>query len=115
MRIFLLAVIAASLSTAAPREYFPPGDAKGGWRTIAPAHVGLNAAKLDAAFDYTRETTQHGGLLVVRHGWLVYEKYFGRGDRNAMPELASCGKAFTSIAVGIAIHEKRALIPIPFT
>ena len=111
MLLFLLAIFASSLSSAAPREYFPPGDVKGGWRTIAPAHVGLNLAKLDEAFEYTRESTQHGGLLVVRHGWLVYEKYFGRGHRDAMPELASCGKAFTSIAVGIAIREKRSLIP----
>jgi CubicO group peptidase (beta-lactamase class C family) len=85
-------------------------------RTIAPAQVGLNAAKLDAAFEYTRDSTQHGRLLVVRHGWLVYEKYFGRGHRDAMPELASCGKAFTSIAAeklakGITIDSPSIVIP----
>jgi hypothetical protein len=26
-------------------------------------------------------------LLVVRHGYLVSEKYFGRGNREALPEL----------------------------
>jgi CubicO group peptidase (beta-lactamase class C family) len=48
---------------------------------------------------------------VVRHGYLAYERYFGRGNREAIPELASCGKAFTSIAVGIVLQEKAALIP----
>jgi CubicO group peptidase (beta-lactamase class C family) len=97
-------------------DYYPPPDAKGGWRTLTKAAdvqkiAGLDSAKLDDAFEYTKDTTQHGGLLVVRHGYLVFEKYFGRGDREAVPELASCGKAFTSIAVGIALQEKAALIP----
>ncbi len=66
---------------------------------------------MDAAFDYVQQTSQHGGLLVVRHGHLVYERYFGRGHREALPELASCGKAFTSVAVGMMLKEKAALIP----
>ena len=41
----------------------------------------------------------------------MYERYFGCGNSEALPELASCGKAFTSIAVGIMLKEKAALIP----
>ena len=48
---------------------------------------------------------------MVRHGYLVYERYFGRGDREALPELASCGKAFTSVAVGIMLKDKKSEIP----
>lgn len=97
-------------------DYFPPPDAKGGWRTLKdPAKIqkltGIDVAKLDAAFDYVQQTSQHGGLLVVRHGQLVYERYFGRGHREALPELASCGKAFTTVAVGIMMKEKPALFP----
>ena len=47
----------------------------------------------------------------MRHGHLVYERYFGRGNREALPELASCGKAFTSVAVGIMLKEKADMIP----
>jgi hypothetical protein len=50
--------------------------------------------------EFERETSQHGGLLVVRHGYLVYEKYFGRGNREAHPDTASIGKAFTSVSCG---------------
>jgi len=97
-------------------DYFPPPDAQGGWRTLQdPAKIqqvtGLDLSKLDAAFHYVQQTSQHGGLLVVRHGHLVYERYFGRGHREALPELASCGKAFTSVAVGIMLREKAKLIP----
>ena len=94
-------------------DYFPPPDAKGGWRTLSdPAKIaktaGVDKQKLDEAFEYVQNTSQHGGLLVVRHGYLVYERYFGRGDREALPELASCGKAFTSVAVTSAPCSTRA-------
>ncbi len=85
-------------------------------RMVRTAHklrqvAGMDRQKLDEAFQYAQETSQHGGLLVARHGWLVYEKYFGRGNREANPQMASCGKAFTSIACGIMLKEKRDLIP----
>src|SRR5437879_4384423 len=104
------------LATPFANDYFPPPDDKGGWRTLTdPAKIaktaGIHRQKLDEAFDYVQNTSQHGGLLVVRHGYLVYERYFGRGDREALPELASCGKAFTSVAVGIMLKEKADLIP----
>lgn len=97
-------------------EYFPPADAKGGWRMLSdPAEIrkntGIDKQKLDETFEYVQQTSQHGGLLVVRHGYLVYERYFGRGNREALPELASCGKAFTSLAVGIMLREKASQFP----
>ncbi|HEX8915615.1 MAG TPA: hypothetical protein VF796_24895, partial [Humisphaera sp.] len=81
-------------------EYFPPPDAEGGWRTCkTPAEVrdlaGLDPARLDQAFDFTQRCSQNGGLVVVRHGYLAYERYFGRAHRNANPDMASTGKAFT--------------------
>lgn len=48
---------------------------------------------------------------MVRHGWLVYEKYYGKGSRDANPTMASVGKAYTSIACGIMLKEKRDRIP----
>lgn len=113
--ILFLSLLLAGASLFS-QDYYPPPDTQGGWRTLQdPTKIRKIAAidpqKLDAAFDYIRGTSQHGGLLVVRHGYLVYERYFGRGHREALPELASCGKAFTSIATGIMLKEKAALIP----
>ena len=86
-------------------EYFPAPDSLGGWRTQTGREeilkmTGIDEAKLDQAFDFVRKTTKNGGLLVVRHGYLVYEKYFGKGQRGASPNLGSCGKSFTGIAAG---------------
>ena len=96
--------------TARADDYFPPPDNEGGWRMASDARqvrelAGMDLHQLDLAFDFTQRCSQNGGLLVVRHGYLAYEKYFGRAHRNANPDMASTGKAYTSIACGIMLHE----------
>ena len=96
--------------------YFPPPDSEGGWRTLKDpaelrAKAGVDLARLDQAYAVTERSTQNGGLLVVRRGYLVFEKYFGRASRNANPDMASTGKAFTSIACGIMLREFHDKIP----
>src|SRR3954452_19247193 len=113
------AAFATALSawtTLGAADYFPPPDSDGGWRTLKqPAQVrklaGMELSRLDQAFDFTQRCTQNGGLLVVRRGYLVFEKYFGRAHRNANPDMASTGKAYTSIACGIMLHEFHDKIP----
>lgn len=73
--------------------------------------MGADKHKLDEAFDYVQTTAKNGGLLVLHKGWLVYERYFGKGHRDALCNLASCGKSFTSIAVGILMAERPELFP----
>jgi CubicO group peptidase (beta-lactamase class C family) len=90
--------------------YFPPPDAQGGWRRLdQPSEIrtltGIDKSRLDQAFQYTQTTSQHGGLVVVRHGYLVYEKYFGRANREANPNMYSIGKMFTSVSCGIMLTE----------
>ncbi|MBT9333343.1 serine hydrolase domain-containing protein [Paracidobacterium acidisoli] len=96
--------------------YFPPSDAAGGWRALDdPSDIrtttGIDKSRLDEAFQYVRTTSQHGGLLVVRHGYLVYERYFGRGHRDANPNMYSIGKMFTSVCCGILLSEHRKRFP----
>ncbi|MEO6787083.1 MAG: serine hydrolase [Chthoniobacteraceae bacterium] len=96
--------------------YFPPPDSKGGWRTATNAtevleKAGLDLPRLEDAFKVCERSTPNGGLLVVRHGWLAFEKYFGRASRDANPDMASTGKAFTSIACGIMLKEFKDKIP----
>jgi hypothetical protein len=109
-------LLCAAVTQVSAADYFPPPDALGGWRELKdPARIrelgGLELAKLDMAYEFTQRCSQHGGLLVVRHGYLVYENYFGRAHRNANPDMASTGKAYTSIACGIMLHEFQAKIP----
>ena len=112
----ILLLIATSRGDPPEGSYFPPPDSAGGWRTLKSSEdirrvTEMDKAKLDDAFEYIQGSTKNGGLLVVRKGWLVYEEYFGRGHREATPNLGSCGKSFTSIAVGILVSERTDLFP----
>ena len=114
LRSFAVALTLTAFIRAA--DYFPPPDSKGGWRTLSDAKeirekAGLDLLRLEDAYRICENTTPNGGLLVVRHGWLVFEKYFGRASRNANPDMASTGKAYTSIACGIMLKEFRDKIP----
>ena len=112
----VLALFWPALVLAKPPDYFPPPDSAGGWRTLEDAAAvrkmaGMSLPRLEQAFDFTQKGSQNGGLLVVRHGYLVFEKYYGRAQRNGNPDMASTGKACTSIACGIMIQEFRDKIP----
>jgi CubicO group peptidase (beta-lactamase class C family) len=120
-KLFLVALLlsvccagdpARSVAAGAPLAYFPPADSSGGWRAATNASQihqfgGMDLARLERAWDFTQHCTQNGGLLVVHNGWLVFERYFGRASRNVNPDMASTGKAYTSIACGIMLKEFR--------
>lgn len=114
--IFAAAALLFLTATARADTYFPPPDNEGGWRTLTDAReirakTGLDFSRLEDAYNICERSTQNGGLLVVRHGWLVFEKYFGRASCNANPDMASTGKAYTSIACGIMLKEFKDKIP----
>lgn len=114
-QVWLLA-FAWSTGALLAADYFPPPDSQGGWRTaLDETHcrrkAGLDLAKLEQAWTFTQRCTQNGGLLVVRNGYLAFERYFGRASRNANPDMASTGKAYTSIACGIMLQEFHDQIP----
>jgi CubicO group peptidase (beta-lactamase class C family) len=112
----LLGLLLAQAATLAAADYFPPPDSKGGWRTLSsPAEIrdkaGIALDRLEKAYQVCERGTPNGGLLVVRKGYLVFEKYFGKASRNANPDMASTGKAYTSIACGVMLHEFKDRIP----
>ena len=84
----------------AQRDYWPTA----GWRTAPPAQVGMDPkvlAKLDTNAAYH---PQLRSLLVVRHGELVYERYW-QGDARTGREAFSVTKSFTGALVGIALGD----------
>ena len=114
MRLLSLLLLGTTLPAA---TYFPPPDAEGGWRTTkdaaeARALAGIDLARLaQAARAAERSNADNGGLLVVSRGYLVLERYYGKAHRNANPDMASTGKAFTSIACGVMLQEFKAKLP----
>ena len=112
----LATLLFASATLHAADAYFPPPDSAGGWREAKDAksmreQAGMDLSKLEPAYAVTERSTANGGLVVVRNGWLVFEKYFGKASRNANPDMASTGKGFCSIACGIMLEEFKDQIP----
>jgi CubicO group peptidase (beta-lactamase class C family) len=116
LQVVSAAVVLSAFASLRAADYFPPPDSAGGWRTLKdPMQIrelaGMEARRLENAFEFTQRCSQNGGLVIVRHGYLVFERYFGRAHRDANPDMASTGKAFTSIACGIMLHEFHDKIP----
>ncbi len=112
----LASLLLTTTALSAADTYFPPPDKDGGWREAKTAqeireHAGMDLSRLEPAWTVTEKTTGNGGLVVVRKGWLVVEKYFGKASRNANPDMASTGKGFCSIACGIMLNEFKDKIP----
>jgi CubicO group peptidase (beta-lactamase class C family) len=93
-------------AAAAPaeRDYWPTD----GWRTAAPDQRGMDPAVLDdldtiVPASYPRVRS----VLVVRHGDLVYERYWQGLDAGDGHNSYSVTKSFVSALVGIALRDGR--------
>jgi CubicO group peptidase (beta-lactamase class C family) len=96
---------ATSQASAAPtqRDYWPTA----GWRTAAPDQQGMDPAVLDDLDTIVPDSyPQVRSLLVVRHGYLVYERYWQGVDVGDGHNSFSVTKSFVSALVGIALRER---------
>ena len=70
-----LSLVFVSTAALTADLYFPPPDSEGGWREAKDAKTcrdkaGMDLNKLEVAGVLTERSTAHGGLVVVRRGWL---------------------------------------------
>src|SRR6185369_4360917 len=72
------------------------------WPIGSPAAAGLDAAKLDEAATVAEANGSYC-LLVIRHGALVYERYFAGTDASTPHKSWSLAKSYSGTLVGIAI------------
>jgi CubicO group peptidase (beta-lactamase class C family) len=72
------------------------------WPTGAPDEHGLRVEGLAAAAAVA-ERSQSFCLLVLRHGTLVYERYWNGRDAHSKDPSWSIAKSYTSALVGIAV------------
>jgi CubicO group peptidase (beta-lactamase class C family) len=102
----------------AARDYWPTG----GWRSAAPADQGMNPealAGIDAlvtgqgalAGKFRERFPQVRSVLVVRHGYVVYERYWRGDTATSGQDVQSVTKSLTSTLVGIALgnHDLKSL------
>jgi CubicO group peptidase (beta-lactamase class C family) len=127
-RLFpLLAVLALLASGCGDSEpptapatdwvYYPPAQVGDGWETASLEDAGMNLAPLADLMNQLHGRSGHlvHGILIVRHGKLVFEEYFdGRThptfgeqpisfNRETEHCLSSVAKSFTATLLGLAI------------
>jgi CubicO group peptidase (beta-lactamase class C family) len=98
---------ATPTSAASPsliqRDYWPTS----GWRTAAPEQQGMDPAILD--YLNTQVPTfypQVRSVLVIRHGYVVYERYWQGFTASDGHDSRSVTKSFVSALVGIALRDR---------
>jgi CubicO group peptidase (beta-lactamase class C family) len=107
--VAVLLVVPGCASSAERAESGPllpaPERTGDGWRTAAPAEVGMDPAPLAEMLGRVRAGEYPGvsSVLLARHGRLVVEAYFGGWGRDSLHTMRSAAKAVTSALVGIAI------------
>lgn len=95
-------LVAEPLPTGASERAWPLKN----WQTSTPAEQGMDADRLARLLDAIDETQLNlHSLLVIRHGKIVLEKYFGDYRPDTRHEQYSCTKSFLSALVGIALEQ----------
>jgi CubicO group peptidase (beta-lactamase class C family) len=115
MRMIVVLVLSlmpslACRAEAVPPTCGPPADMSDGWAVAAPLNEGLDP-HLICTIGPTLKTTQGAdldGVVVVRHGTLVYEHYFADDDgmeysADSMHDVRSVTKSVVALLVGIAL------------
>src|SRR5687768_9431110 len=100
----ILSVITLAANSAMPvtaaETAWPVPD----WQVAAPDSQGISAEKLEKLRDWLADHGSKTGL-VVRHGQIVAEWYFGDAKPDSQHLVYSTSKSFAATAAGIAIAE----------
>lgn len=103
--IFCLFACFPETASGAPpkqREYWPTAE----WKTATPETQGMDSAKLMVADAFVRERLPDAfSLLVVKNGYLIFEKYYSFGSPHKIAVVHSVTKSVTSALVGIALEK----------
>ena len=73
------------------------------WPEAAPATMGLDASVLEDASDLAAELDSYC-LVVIRHGHVVWERYWQGHDQTTPQKSWSIAKSWSSALVGVAIE-----------
>lgn len=96
------------------RDYFPPPESQGGWRTLeTPDDIrrrsGMDPAKLDALREWLLKSDNRSfAAVVIRHGYVVLEVERGNSAKTDARRVASVSKAVCATVLAIASEWSRA-------
>ena len=86
--------------TDVERDYWPTNE----WLNTTPEAQGLDSAQLDRIDEtITENEIEVDSVIVIKNGYIVYEKYYGYWSQYTAHTIQSCTKSFMSALIGIAI------------
>jgi CubicO group peptidase (beta-lactamase class C family) len=84
------------------RSYWPIGD----WQEVDAQRIGIDSAHLAEMEVYIAERLPGlHGLLIVRHGYLAFERYYQGFHRGSYHSISSATKSVISILIGVALAQ----------
>ncbi len=84
------------------REYWPTA----GWRTASPGAQSVDSAQLDSALtQFGEKTPDVYAVMVVRHGYVVGERFYHEHEPAEAFDMRSATKSIVSMLTGIAIEQ----------
>lgn len=90
------------MQTQVQRDYWPTI----GWKQSPPLEQGVDPEKLSAVERYGETSNPNiHAILVVRHGYIVFEKYYHGYHKRDYQYIASMTKSITSALIGIALRD----------
>lgn len=96
-------LVALETDSTVPQRIQPYPD--GAWPVGDARAFGFHGAQLDAAIDEIGQQDGVYGVLVVRGGTLIAERYFREGSRTKAHNLKSSSKSIISALIGILLSE----------
>jgi len=85
------------------RPYWPTQE----WQVITPEKQDVDSIALDAIASYVQDSgLEVDSVIVIRHGYIVYEKYFrAPWNKDRIHNIHSCTKSVMGSLVGIAVQQ----------
>lgn len=75
------------------------------WRTDSPSDHGFDETVMAGIDDYIQtEVPYLDSILIIRNGYIVFERYYNDYNVNSLHNIASVTKSWTSALVGIALE-----------
>lgn len=111
MRLYILTMMATLLCCFCTknddeRETWQPENLDDGWQISGAKEQEIDSLTLNNLYSEGYNLDNLYGLLVVKNGYLIAEKYFNGKSANDASSTASVTKSITSALAGIAIREK---------
>ncbi|MCD4710359.1 MAG: hypothetical protein K8R52_05890, partial [Bacteroidales bacterium] len=83
------------------RSYWPTE----GWRSSSMEDHQIDASKMNVADEFAENDPLSRALLVIKDGYIVFEKYYGEGGVDQSTDLWSVTKSFSSALVGLLMDQ----------